>query len=297
MMTFPALHTPIPFWKLTAAGNDFVCIDNRTGRFDSLLADDDARAHFARRVCQRGHGVGADGVIFASPPEIEEVADIAAHFLEADGSDCELCGNGTGCFVRFVVDSGIVPDQETRILTQAGVVLGCLVDDPYVRVCIPSPEGLVLDHELLVEGQPVLYDFAIAGIPHAVVYVDDLEGVNVAQLGFAMRHHEAFQPRGANVNFVKILDVGEIEVRTFEFGVEGETLACGTGSSTAAMLASLRCQWDHTNKPVHVHVRSGKVLRVHFHLSDTQKITDPCLETPVQKLYTGTLSKEFLAGL
>ena len=114
---------PIAFTKLSGSGNDFACLDNRDGRFDPLLADAERIGHFARLLCRRSMGVGADGVIFCCRPEVAEVADVAARFFEADGSETDLCGNGTACFTRWAFDSGFVRDSEIRILTPAGVVL------------------------------------------------------------------------------------------------------------------------------------------------------------------------------
>ncbi|MCK4601068.1 MAG: diaminopimelate epimerase, partial [Phycisphaerae bacterium] len=215
----------IEFAKLSGSGNDFVCIDNRKGKWDEVLSDGERIGCFARALCCRGMGVGADGIIFACEPEIEGVADIAARFFEADGSEAELCGNGTGCFIHWVTASGWVDDGESKILTPAGVVRGQNSDGEYVRVCIPTPEDMRRDRELSVDGSQIRYDFVITGVPHVIVYVDDVEMVDVAHLGAALRHHERFKPRGANVNFVQVLSEGNLAVRTFEFGVEGETLA------------------------------------------------------------------------
>jgi diaminopimelate epimerase len=288
----------IAFWKLTAAGNDFVCFDNRDGRFDRLIADPPAAGHFARTICRRGHGIGADGVIFASLPGGAGGADIGAAVFEADGSPCELCGNGTACLTRFVIAVHLMPDRKLRIFTPAGEVEGHRTTGDYVRVCIPAPTDLRKDLMLEVEGRRVTCDFVITGIPHVVTYVDDIAAADVGGLGFALRHHEAFQPRGANANFVQVLGEGEIAVRTFEFGVEGETLACGTGSSASAILAALRFGWNGAirsrRQPVVVHSHSGEILRVYFRV-DGDTASDVCLETPVRRVMHGRLSDDFAA--
>ena len=297
----------IPFWKLTGSGNDFICIDNRDGRFDPMLAEPAASGHFASTLCKRGHGVGADGVIFAGKPEIEGFADIAARFFEADGSECELCGNGTACFTRFVFDSGFVPDHEVKILTPAGVVLANRADGDYIRVCIPAPENRRPDLLIELPGRSFRCDYALVGVPHLVTYVDDIEQIDVARWGLALRHHHDFQPRGVNVNFVQVLGLGEIAVRTFEFGVEAETLACGTGSSASAIETALRQGWGdelgQCNKPVLVRPRSGEILRVFFSANPPDQtepthetvITDVCLETTVRLVVQGELHKNFIA--
>ncbi|MBN1555282.1 MAG: diaminopimelate epimerase [Phycisphaerae bacterium] len=289
----------IPFWKLSGSGNDFICLDNHDGRLDFLLDDPDRLGRFVRGLCRRGHGVGADGVIFAVESEIEELADLGARFLEADGSECELCGNGTGCFTRFAVLQGLVADGEIRILTPAGVVRASRQDGRYVRVCIPSPESIRRDLHVSVEGKTFSCDYAVVGVPHLMTYVDDVEAVDVRRWGEALRHHHDFHPRGVNVNFVQVLGEGEIAVRTFEFGVEDETLACGTGSSASAILTALRFEWDgplrQCETPVLVRARGGDVLRVYFAVNACGDVTNVCLETLVRVTLQGTLNPEFLA--
>ncbi len=290
----------IRFDKLSAAGNDFVCVDNRAGQFDALLAEPARAGHFAASLCARGHGVGADGVIFASHPEIEGVADIAAQFYEADGSSCDLCGNGTGCFTQWAITSGFVPDRQLQILTDAGVVLGSRCEDGYVRVCIPSPEHTRRDITIEAAGLSFTGDYTEVGIPHLVVPVDDLAGLDIQRFGPALRYHEDFAPRSVNVNFVKVLGPGTIALRTWEFGVEGETLACGTGSSAAAILTTLRAGWEGPVRqhiePVAVHTAGGDVLRIFFNVDAAEAVTDPCLETLVRPIYCGQLSAEFAAA-
>ena len=292
-------NQPIEFWKLSGSGNDFICIDNLEGRFDGLLGETRKSAHFARTLCRRGHGVGADGVIFATGPEIKEFADIAARFFEADGSECELCGNGTGCFTHFVIAAGFIPDREVKILTPAGVVLARNIEDDYVRVCIPSPESRRTGLRINAGGRVFSCDYSVVGVPHLISYVDDIELVDVDRWGYALRHHHDFRPRGVNVNFVQVLREGEIAVRTFEFGAEAETLACGTGSSVSAIETALRFGWDGVfsagREPVIVHVRSGDLLRVYFTLRDDGEVIDTCLETVVHMVFRGRLHRDFAA--
>jgi len=284
---------PIEFWKLSGSGNDFICIDNRDGRYNDLLADAGRASHFAREICHRGTGVGADGVIFACRPEIEDVADIQAQFYEPDGSVAELCGNGTGCFVCCATALGWVDDGQIRILTPAGVVLGRTLEDHYVRVCIPTPEDQQPDVEVKVDGQSIRGDYIVTGVPHFVTYVNDVDAVDVAHLGPALRHHPQFAPRGVNANFVQVLGEGRLAVRTYEFGVENETLACGTGAASAALLAAKRFAWDRAytdgTRDVEVTARSGDVLRVCITLDDNGTVTDYCLDTIVRFVCCGRL--------
>ncbi|MHC4562386.1 MAG: diaminopimelate epimerase [Planctomycetota bacterium] len=283
----------VEFWKLTAAGNDFACIDNRDGRFHELISDQQAIGHFVHRLCERHTGIGADGVIFANTPEIDDVADIAARIFEWDGSEVELCGNGTACFVHWATRMGYVPSGEIQVLTPAGIVRGQNGTERYVRVCISLPKDMKTDLDVPIQGGTVPCDFVITGIPHTVTFVDDIAAADVAGIGPKLRHHEMFKPRGVNANFVQVLGEGEIAMRTWEFGVEGETLACGTGSAASAILAARRFGWmdafDGCDEPIRVHTRGGDVLRVFFSLDDNGEFDDLCLESVVTMLYHATL--------
>ena len=294
------MDNEVEFSKWSGSGNDFLCMDNRDGRFDDTLVSKERLAHFTRTLCRRGLGVGADGIVFASEPEIEGVADIAAKFLEMDGTVSTLCGNGTACFVRWAVGQGIVADGEVRVLTAAGVVLGKNLDDGYTRVCIPLPEDKRTDLQVQVDGALVECDYIVTGCEHLVVYVDDVDTAPVGRLGPLLRHHECFaQPRGVNVNFVQHIAPGELAIRTYEYGVEAETLACGTGSASAAILAAGRFGWgpEYTtnDKPVRLRTRSGDVLRVYVGVDEDDTVTNLCLETRVRCSYSATLCPDLAA--
>lgn len=287
----------IDFVKLSGSGNDFICIDNRDGRLDPVLSPQRV-GQFARTICRRGLGIGADGIIFASKPEVDGVADVAATFLEPDGSEAELCGNGTACFTRWGIDNGWARGGELRVLTPAGVVRGRIAEDFYVRVCIPLPEDVRRDLSLQAEGGNWLCDYALTGVPHLVTYMDDVSQLDMDHVGPSLRRHEAFGPRGVNVNFAQVLGEGELALRTFEFGVEGETLACGTGAATASVLSAVRFGWGEPyrlgKQPVLVHVRGGDVLRVFLTLDAQNAVTDLCLDSVVRYNYTGSIHPHLL---
>ncbi|MDP6380213.1 MAG: diaminopimelate epimerase, partial [Phycisphaerae bacterium] len=191
------MDQPIEFAKLSGSGNDFICIDNRDGRFDRLLTSSVSAHHFARTLCCRGTGIGTDGVVFAYNTEAPKTTDIAIRFFEADGAEAAFCGNGSACFTHWVVANGIVPQREVNTLTPAGIVTGRNGDDGYVRVCIPLPQDLHRDLDVPVDGADLKCDFVVVGVRHVITYVDDIEKVDVAHLGPALRHHELFQPEGA----------------------------------------------------------------------------------------------------
>ncbi|MFP4058841.1 MAG: diaminopimelate epimerase [Candidatus Brocadiia bacterium] len=289
----------IDFTKLSGSGNDFICIDNRDGRLDGLLADEGAAGRLARALCRRGLGVGADGVVFALAAGDPSAADFAVRFFEPDGSEAELCGNGSACFTRWVIEEGWLAGQEVRIETPSGEARGRVGRDGYVQVCIPVPRELATDIEVEAEGRRWRMDYALTGVPHAVVYVDDVEGVDVARWGAALRRHPRFGPRGVNVNFTQVLGEGRLAVRTFEFGVEGETLACGTGSATAGLMAALRFGWPASylreGDPVRVRVRGGDTLRVYYLVHPDGAIERVCLHTVVRYLYRGRLHPDLAA--
>ncbi len=293
------MSQPIEFAKLSGSGNDFLCLDGRGGRFEWLLADPLRAGRFAQVLCRRGLGIGADGVIFAVACEVDTLADLAARFFEPDGGETDLCGNGTACFVRWAMENGWVNDREFRVLTGAGVVRGRRSDGQYVRVCIPLPEDMRSDLVVSVGGKRWRCDYVVTGVPHLLAYVDDVAAVNMCRLGPLLRHHTMFAPHGVNANFVQVMQEGELALRTFETGVEGETLACGTGSAAAAIMAAQRFGWSADfltgRKPVLVHARSGDLLRVYFERIADQ-VRDLCLETVVRFLSRGVLHADLAAA-
>jgi len=234
-----------PFYKLTGSGNDFVFFD--LGESADLFI---AR-HVVRAVCARGTGVGADGVVLLMRPPVAGL--VVIQYLNADGSRAELCGNATLCTVRLASLLGVT--GELSIMTDAGVIPGRLVDDR-PEIDMAPVAGLVLDQAVTVRPPMARrIGFARAGVPHLVVLVNDVSAIDVAALGAPLRRDPLLGPGGANVNFVSPSG----RMRTFERGVEGETLACGTGAvATAAVLAA----WGLAASPVSLTTASGSVLTV-----------------------------------
>jgi len=292
----------IQFSKLNAGGNDFICLDNTAGAFGRVLSSP-FLAEFVRRLCRRGVSVGADGVIMACGLGSQGGVDVVARFLEPDGSEAELCGNGTACFTYWLVTKGLVAGPEVRILTAAGMATGRLdgADRQQVVVCVPDPRDPEMDVTIDVAGEEWQVDCLHTGVPHAVAFVDRLEDLDVDYWGPGIRRHPRFQPRGVNANFVQVLDVGRIAIRTFEFGVEDETLACGTGSAAAAIISCLRFGWPEPyrtgKEAVQVTVRGGETLQVWFVCNEGNRISDVCLETRVRAVYEAELRAEFMSEL
>lgn len=245
----------IRFFKMTGTGNDFILIDNR-----QRLIDADACGDFVRSACRRKRSVGADGVILVeNDPEV----DFRWRFFNADGSEAEMCGNGARCAARFAFLTGIVDAPRMAFRTLAGVV-GAELLDTKVKVQMPLPHGQRMDLGVEAEGRRFTLDFINTGVPHAVCFIDseeELDSLEVERWGRAIRFHPEFLPAGTNVDFVRVRDPRRIAVRTYERGVEGETLACGTGCIAAVLAAASR---GRAASPVEVEVRSGEILTLHF---------------------------------
>jgi diaminopimelate epimerase len=256
----------IPFWKMSGSGNDFVVIDNRTG-----LLPPERVAAFSRAVCRRRVSLGADGVVLIEEPTPpapgEPTADFRWRYVNADGSDGEMCGNGAMCGARFAVLRGIAPPA-CRFQTPSGPVRATVADDPadpFVRIAIEDPGPVLPARPLEVEGRQLAPTPILVGVPHAVLVVDDPDAFagpdEFVRIGRAVRHHPHFAPAGTNLNVIGRRADGALRLRTYERGVEDETLACGTGAVASAVVATAR---GLANPPVTVVTSSGLPLRVDF---------------------------------
>ena len=242
----------LEFTKMSGAGNDFILLDNRDGRI--VLTPEKVT-----RLCHRQFGIGADGLMLLVPPTTA-VADWAWRFYNSDGSDAEMCGNGARCFARFIqrVTGWSLPS--VRFETVAGVIHAEFVGER-VTVGLTPPQGLRLDESLPTREGELKVHSLNTGVPHAVVFVPDADKAMVQSLGSELRWHSHFAPRGTNVNFAQVLGTDHIRVRTYERGVEGETLACGTGVTASAIIAS---RVHGFRPPVRVQVQGGDELSVSF---------------------------------
>jgi diaminopimelate epimerase len=239
------------FTKMNGCGNDFILVDNR-GRNIALTPEN------VRRLCDRHSGVGADGLILLEPCQSGE-ADWAWDFYNSDGSTGEMCGNGARCFARFVRKLTGAADQVT-FKTGAGIITARFNGD-LVTVNLTEPADLRLNQQVPLASGPQPVHSVNTGVPHAVLFVPEADKAMVSELGPEIRRHSHFSPRGTNVNFVQVLGPNHIRVRTFERGVEGETLACGTGVSASALVSA---KLHGFQSPVRVDVRSGAQLQVAF---------------------------------
>ena len=241
----------ISFWKMHGAGNDFVLVDDRAGGFP---ADDTA---FRAWLCDRRRGIGSDGLLLI---QAAAAADFRMRFFNPDGSEADLCGNGARCIARLAHEIGAAP-ADMRIETRAGLVRAEILDLPLVRLHLPPPKDWRLDLSMEWKNQKLPLHFVNTGVPHAVAVVDDLAAVDVPVLGAFIRRHALFAPAGTNADFIQIAGPAALAIRTYERGVEGETLACGTGIVAAALVAE---KLGLVRAPVRVTTAGGDVLEVGF---------------------------------
>jgi diaminopimelate epimerase len=241
----------LEFTKMNGAGNDFVLADNRARRIKLTRAQ-------IIRLCHRQRGVGADGLMLLIPCDSGKAA-WSWEFFNRDGSVADMCGNGARCFARYVRK---LTGQKSDFTFETGAgIIRASFQGERVTVGLTRPNDLRLNEKVSLSiGEQAVHSLN-TGVPHAVLFVPDADQAMVQQLGPEIRHHAHFAPRGTNANFVQLLGNGGIRVRTFERGVEGETLACGTGVTASALIASRAHQLC---SPVKVQVQGGDVLEVSF---------------------------------
>ena len=286
----------IAFHKMVASGNDFIVIDNR----EKLIKNP---KRFAAKVCPQHVGVGADGVLLIEP---SRKADFFMRIINADGSEAEACGNGYRC-VGLYAHQLLGFSRSMKVETLAGTI-AIEVGKERIRARMANPSEYQekislsfpqkresMDPRLKHAGmtkeiEGVLHvAFINTGVPHVVFFVEDLEGlgqVGVKELGSAIRYHEMFRPRGTNVNFVEVTGKDLLSIRTYERGVEDETLACGTGTVASAVVASLT---GKVETPVHVKTQSGETLIVGFERKGNQ-VRNVFLEGSAKFVFEGRLA-------
>jgi diaminopimelate epimerase len=268
----------IPFYKMSGAGNDFIIIDNR----DKIVEEADLN-RFIVRVCRRKMSAGADGLILIEP---SEKCDFRWRFFNSDGSNAELCGNGARCAARFAYLNGIA-GTTLSFETEAGVIRAQIRDEQ-VKVKMPDPSDLKLNYAIdLVDG-PLTVSSINTGVPHVVVIRAQIDDVDVVRLGREIRRHQQFAPAGTNANFVCQRKNNEIAIRTYERGVEDETMACGTGAIASAIISA--CQFK-IKSPLAVKTRSGAYLKIYFSETDGQ-FAEIYMEGDARIIYTGNLQQD-----
>ena len=268
----------IPFVKMEGCGNDYIYINAFSGTSsdgNDIVPDLGA---LARIMSDRHFGIGSDGLVLILPPEHPDTADVRMRMFNADGSEAEMCGNASRCVVRFAWERGLVKKPVIRLETKAGIkllhILRTESDDSF-RVCVnmgspelvrrripvfPSDDGAdkldapCIDHPIQAAGREWHMTCVNMGNPHAVIFVDDVESLNLPVLGPQFEHHPWF-PSRTNTEFVQLLDHERARMRVWERGA-GETLACGTGACAAAVACALT---GRTGRHVHMELRGGNL--------------------------------------
>ncbi|MEM6821956.1 MAG: diaminopimelate epimerase [Verrucomicrobiota bacterium] len=267
----------LKFWKMSGAGNDFVCLDNRSKKLKSTKRQ-------RERLCHRQFGIGADGLLIIETPRGKAQVDYVMRYYNADGGEAEMCGNGARCFARYVQKITRTRKKAISFSTPAGVIRAEYFGEQ-VRVDLTEVEGGRLNIPVKTSQGNMTVHYADTGVPHVVVPVKDAETTDIKKLGRELRFHKEFAPRGANVNFVQVLKKGSVRVRTYERGVEGETLACGTGVAACAWT----CQGLYGfTSPVSLKVQGGATLKVYFTVEDGD-VKNLKLHGPADFVYQGEI--------
>jgi diaminopimelate epimerase len=265
----------LEFTKMSGAGNDFVLLDGRATGVNLTREQ-------VVRLCDRHRGIGADGLVVLRECGFGK-ADWAWEFYNSDGSTGEMCGNAARCFGRYVQrQTGHAGDFTFQ--TEAGIITARF-DGDRVTVDLTRPEGLRLNQPVPLSLATPTVHFVNTGVPHVVLFVPDADQAMVREIGAEIRRHPLFAPRGTNVNFVQVLGPGRIRVRTFERGVEGETLACGTGVAAAALISA---RVHGFPPPVKVRVQGGDELEVSFNDSNGE-FSNVGLSGPAHFVFEGSI--------
>jgi len=262
------------FTKMNGAGNDFILFDNRTGGIDL------DRSRIAQ-LCDRHRGIGADGILLLETPTNR--ADFRMRYFNADGGEAEMCGNGARCFARFANKVG---GQKEKISfeTPAGVISAELKGD-LINLRMTDPTDLRLNVELPMAAENKTVHFINSGVPHVVIAVAKIDDADVRRDGAAIRHHKMFSPNGANVNFIEKRGPNRIAVRTYERGVEDETLACGTGIVASALIFAAS---EKSSSPITVLAKGGDELQVGFEKVEGS-FRNITLTGPAEFVFEGTI--------
>ena len=264
------------FTKMNGAGNDFVIIDN-------LALDYSLSGEQIAKLCDRHRGVGADGLLAVEPAE--QGADVRFRYYNADGGEAEMCGNGARCFGRYV--SRLLDGEKNKITfeTIAGTLRAEIIGE---KVCIEmsEPFGLEINSPVEVDSLGVPVHNLNTGVPHAIAFVEDVEATEIVKNGAALRYHEHYQPSGTNANFTQILSPQHLLVRTYERGVEGETLACGTGITACALIHHLL---TGAPSPIKVTVRGGDDISIGFVTINDRKFANVTMTGPADFIFEGEI--------
>jgi len=264
----------VHFWKMHGAGNDFILVDDRQMKFPA------SDKGWLARIAARRTGVGCEGIVLIQPSKKD---DFRMRFFNPDGTEVSMCGNGARCVARLANQLGVAPERMT-IETLAGSLKAEILGED-VRLEMMSPKNWRFDGTIRVAGKQLEYSYVVAGVPHVVIEMENIDDCDVQALGSRIRHHADFAPSGTNVNFISVLGPQMLKVRTYERGVETETLACGTGIVASALTAAKR---GRVTAPVRVLAASRDVLTVDFVFA-RENAENVTLLGPVSHVFRGIL--------
>ncbi|MCS7150800.1 MAG: diaminopimelate epimerase [Endomicrobia bacterium] len=270
------------FAKFVAAGNDFVIINN----FDKKISSK-KYPELARKLCQQKFAIGADGFLVIEP-SLRKDCEFKMVYYNSDGSFATMCGNGARCIAFYAYELELC-EEIVNFETAVGVVNCMIKKNNIVSLKLPEPKLWKININInLTNGKELNADFINTGVPHTVIFVDDLDKVDVYNIGKEIRNHKMFIPDGTNVDFVKVKDQHSLYVRTYERGIEGETLSCGTGVVASAIISALR---NFVKPPVKCFTRSGEVLTIRFTVNPPEDMISPVsnlyLEGKVRHVFDG----------
>ncbi len=278
----------IKFTKIEATGNDFIVVD-RIKSTENLPKNWE---HKVEKICTRKRGIGADGVLLL---ENSDTGDFKMRIFNSDGGEVEMCGNGARCVAYYYNKK--YERKKVKFNTEAGLMRAQKGKGNTVRLSLPDPGDIRLDMLLNIEGREMSGSHINTGVPHVIVETDKLDGLEVEKLGRGIRYNKKFAPDGTNADFVTKIDEKTLKIRTYERGVEEETLACGTGVIAVAVIESLK---GRVTSPVTVITRGGETMKVYFKKSKGEdlisRIYDVKLEGPVNIVYTGTFDTDNLSS-
>ncbi|MGA9406997.1 MAG: diaminopimelate epimerase [Bacteroidota bacterium] len=276
----------IDFTKMSGAGNDFVVLDNRKVMISN-------QSEFARLICDRRKGIGADGLLLL---EESNRADFMMKYFNSDGSYGGMCGNGGRCISRFARDKGIVSGQEIKFEALDYIYKASILTAG-VALTMKEPTDFRLNQKIEIFKTSIHFHFVNSGSPHCVIFFDEndalgssFEDFGIEKIGREIRNHQFFYPDGTNINFVKENQSSAYSIRTYERGVEAETLACGTGSVAVALIAN---RIKGSPSPITIHVRSGESLNVDFHKIGDTLYDNVSLSGSANVVFTGTVKYNF----
>jgi diaminopimelate epimerase len=271
----------IPFARMHGSGNDFVVLDDSTGRLRPH------RKALAQALCDRRRGLGGDGLVLLSNGT---TGHVAMNYINADGMDGEMCGNGASCAVRRAWELGFFKGSETILDTDAGAI-GAKLDGFRVTMSMTDPQDERLNLSIPTSEGTLLGHYVDTGVPHVVLFVEDVAQADLAVLGPEIRRHALF-PRGCNVNWASKVDKNSFRMRTYERGVEAETLSCGTGATAIALIAY---RLGLAKPPVQIRASGGGLLKIEFDESPAGPLRNVRTTIEVERIAEGTIDADWLA--